>query len=149
MDHLTTALLAKACRIFLALAYADGEVPESKKLYREIRDHQPLESLLKPPVCQPVPDPEGGTRGYALRLGCSHFPHMKLQVIDCGAGTCVFGVDTHDAMAIDPSHPDAGRWLQLQSANRCLKQRIERAWEEAGLLTFNALLRDELAAGRG
>jgi hypothetical protein len=35
--------------------------------------------------------------------------------------------------------------MELQTANRRLKEQIESAWEEAGLLTFNGLLRRELA----
>jgi hypothetical protein len=35
----------------------------------------------------------------------------------------------------------------LQVANRKLKEQIERAWEAAGIMTFNGLLRRELAGG--
>jgi len=37
------------------------------------------------------------------------------------------------------------RWREFQAAHRRLKEGIERAWGKAGLLTFNALLRRELA----
>jgi hypothetical protein len=147
MTGLTTALLGKACRIFLALAYPEGCLAPAKQAYFNVRPDQPLEPLLAPPLCQVLPAPQGGVRGYAFRLGCGTFPHMKLRVVDCG-GNLVFAVDTHDAMSLAPSHPDAGRWAEMQVANRRLKQEIERAWEQEGLKTFNELLRDGLEGCR-
>ena len=63
--------------------------------------------------------------------------------------TCVFAVDTHDAYSTEhsqapPDHPDAAGWHELQSANRALKEKIEEAWDAAGILTHNGLLRLEL-----
>lgn len=146
MEGLSTALLVRACRTFLAFAYADGNVPPPKRRFRDARPDDPLESLLVPPICQQLPPQDGPSRGYALRLGCAWYPNVKLQVADCGIGRCVFGVDTHDAISLEPSHPDAEGVAQLQADNRCLKEQIERAWEAQGLKTFNALLRDGLAA---
>ena len=65
------------------------------------------------------------------------------DVVDQGA-TWIFAVDTHDALQLDPSHPDAIGWGRLQVANRQLKEQIEQIWEAQGLLTFNGLLRREL-----
>jgi hypothetical protein len=147
MKGLTAAQLGCACRIFLALAYPQGPgaVPPEKRRFGDLDPGQTLEELLQPPVCQPLGTPEGGQRGYALRLGSSSYPHLKLQVVTLDDGTCVFAVDTHDALHLDPNHPEASRWAQIQEANRRLKPTIEHAWEEAGLLTFNSLLRRELA----
>jgi hypothetical protein len=146
MTGLSGALLDQACRTFLRLAYPDGPeaVPLAKQPYLRIDPSAPLEPLLAPPVCQALPAPGGGVRGYSFRLGCAHYPHLKLQVVTTDDGSLVFSVDTHDAVQLQPNHPDAGRWRQLQTANRELKTRIERAWEAEGLLTFNGLLRREL-----
>jgi hypothetical protein len=146
MIHLTTALLGRACDIFVRHAYPNGEVPATKRAYVGISANQPLEPLLLPPVCQVLPAAGGVIRGYAFRLGSTIFPHLKLQIVECD-GRCVFSVDTHDAIRLDPTHPDAERWAKIQTANRALKERIESAWDEAGLLTFNGLLRQELARG--
>jgi len=143
---LTTDLLSRAISIYCALAYPHGTVPPSKRPYAEVCADQPLGRLLTPPLCQPVPGPTGGVRGYTFRLGSGTFPHLKLEVVDCGNGLCVFGVDTHDAMCLPPDHPDAARLAELQASNRRLKEEIEAAWEAAGLLTFHSLLRAELAA---
>jgi hypothetical protein len=147
MLGLTTALLGRACQIFLERAYPGGPhtIPPPKDRFLALDTDRPLESVLVPPVCQALPRGEGGLRGYALRLGSAGHPHLKLQIVNHEEAGCIFSVDTHDGFSLDSSHPDAARWRELQAANRRLKEEIERAWEEAGLLTFNALLRRELA----
>jgi len=147
MKGLTTALLKLACQIFLDRAYPAGRdtIPPPKNRFLTLDVGQPLVTELMPPVCQPLPRREGGVRGYVLRLGSARHPHLKLQIVDHQDAGCVFSVDTHDGFSLDSSHPDAARWLELQAANRRLKEEIERAWEEAGLLTFNGLLRRELS----
>lgn len=155
MNGLTTALLSRACRTFLTLAYPQGEhtIPEPKRPYLRLDPGLPLESVLPPAraaqgICQPIKGEGGGVRGYAFRLGSATFPHLKLQVIDYDHGTAlVFAVDTHDALPralADPSHPDFDRWTEMQRSNRQLKEQIERAWEREGLCTFNRLLRMDL-----
>jgi hypothetical protein len=147
MRGLTTALLERACRIFLERAYPHGSdtIPPPKNGFLTFDAAQPIESVLTPPVCQPLLRRDGGLRGYSLRLGSEMHPHLKLQIVDHDDAGCVFSVDTHDSFSLDPSHPEAARWTELQTANRRLKEDIERAWEEAGLVTFNGLLRRELA----
>jgi hypothetical protein len=147
MHGLTTALLERACRIFLERAYPQGHdtVPPPKNSFLALDLARPVESVLVPPVCQALPRRPGIRGGYALRLGSALHPHAKLQIMDHEEAGCVFSVDTHDGFPIDPSHPDAACWAEWQMANRRLKEQIERAWEEAGLLTFNGLLRRELA----
>lgn len=145
MTGLSHSLLEQACRTFLRCAYPDGEqtIPTPRNRFLKLQGDEPLEGLFAPPVGQVLRTAEGGTRGYALRLGCAHFPHLKLQVLDVD-GRCLFAVDTHDAIHLDPSSPDMPRWRQIQQANRQLKEQIEHAWEAEGLLTFNSLLREEV-----
>lgn len=147
MNGLTTAQLDQACRIFLDLAYPDGRhtIPPPTGVFLSVPLDGPLDMVMHSPLCQPLPARGGGIRGYALRLGSAAHPHLKLQIVAHDDGNCVFSVDTHDAIHLDPRHPDRERWSQLQQSNRQLKERIERAWEDVGLLTFNALLRRELA----
>jgi hypothetical protein len=147
MKGLTTTLLSRACRTFLTLAYPNGvaSIPPAKAAYFDLDPALPLEALLAPPLCQAVPAADGRVRGYALRLGSAHYPHLKMQVIDCDqTGTWVFGVDTHDCLRLEPGHPDYVGWLRLQAANRQLKDKIEQAWAAVGLLTFPGLLRRDL-----
>lgn len=152
MAGLTAALLGRACRTFLALAYPQGErsIPPAKAVFLDLPADQPLDTFLGPHLCQRLTDARGELRGYAFRLGSAAFPHVKLQVVRCDHdGGLVFGVDTHDAVFLEPGHPDAAGWAALQEANRALKEQIERAWEAEGLLTFNGLLRRGLKRAAG
>src|SRR3954470_9145358 len=147
MHGLTSELLGKASRTFLDLAYPGGNVPSGKRPYYDLGPGEPLEPLLAPPVCQEVREPDGGVRGYAFRLGCSSYPHLKLRVVRCGWEPCVFEVDTHDTMQLPADHPDAPRLAEIQAANRRIKTEIEHAWEGQGLTTFSSLLREDLERG--
>jgi hypothetical protein len=149
---LSTALLGRACRIFLEAAYPEGpeSIPPPRSAYWALPEQQPLDDCLTAggAVCQKLR--EGG---FALRLGRAGYPHLKLCVQEVeinGAAGWVFSVDTHDAFSREkprpaPDHPDAAPWQELQAANRALKERIETAWEAAGLTTHNAILRGALS----
>lgn len=154
MQGLTTAHLARACRIFLTLAYPDGEqsIPEARRVYCALPEDGCITALLdssRAAVCQVLKADNGDVRGYALRLGSATFPHLKLQLTQHPGATIVFAVDTHDAFprsgsAAPESHPDYAAWTRLQQANKQLKERIEQAWEQDGLMTFNQLLLRDL-----
>jgi hypothetical protein len=164
MLDLTTDLVGQACAVFLALAYPDGPgtVPAKKRLFQALPPGRPMPDFLTDSadaraVCQNITDPQGQLVGYAFRLGSAGFPHLKLQVKKVnheGPNVWVFAVDTHDhfapgAAGLPPDHPDVQAWARLQSANQRLKEKIERAWEQARLLTFNELLRRGLGKPAG
>ncbi len=154
--------LARACRVFCALAYPDGgeTIPVKRRIYASLPLDRPLSDFLPPAipgdVCQAIAAPEGHVNGYAFRLGSAGFPHLKLKVqqVDGANGNAwVFMVDTHDAFSKESvqapaNHPDAAAWSALQQANRRLKEQIEQALEGEGLTTFNSLLRSELEPNR-
>jgi hypothetical protein len=158
MHRLTTDLVGQACRIFLPLAYAGGvgAVPAGKRCFLNLPAGQCMLAHLAADAtirdcCQVVrKGPEA--RGLLMRLGCSHFPHLKqkVQLVNHERGDLwLFSVDTHDAFSQTcflppPGDPEAAAWLHLQMKNVVLKQRIEAAWEQAGLETFNSLLRRDL-----
>src|SRR5438034_11721833 len=105
MPALTSALLGRACRIFMTLSYPEGEatVPPPRRCYLHIPGEQPLDCVLAPPICQIIPNSAQGT-GYTLRLGSATYPNLKMKVVDCDRqGTWVFDVETHDHML--PSDP--------------------------------------------
>ncbi|MCS7045690.1 MAG: hypothetical protein NZO58_04980 [Gemmataceae bacterium] len=155
MATLSRRQLARACQIFLDLAYPGGPetIPPRKRPYYNIDVNGRIDDYLTPAplakgICEKI-----GTAGYSFRLGSSWYPHLKLRVQHVkrnGIDACVFSVDTHDAFwpenAPPPAdHPDAAHWRALQMANSELKRKIETAWEQAGLLTHAGLLRQELA----
>ena len=165
MQELTTSLLAQACRLFMGLAYPEGPgaIPPKKLLYYDLTVEQPLAAFLPPAacalgVCQESCDERGVPNGYAFRLGSSGFAHLKLRLQRVKLNddsAWVFMVDTHDSYSKGspmppPGHPDAKPWLMLQNANRILKEKIEKAFEQNGLATVNSILRHELkdAGGR-
>lgn len=153
MEGLTPELLGRAGRIFLELAYPGGEpsIPTKKRLFWEVPPGATLERYLPPQagpdLCQKIGAIPGGKPGFSYRLGCAHFPHLKFQVVLTDKGW-VFGVDTHDRFfpgGLPESDPEAQAWRRLLSANQQLKERIEQAWEQAGLTTFHTLLRADLS----
>ena len=152
----STPVFARACRIFLELAYPAGaaSIPPHKRAYGEIPDDASIADYLAPAaraqgVCQRLSDD-----CCTFRLGSARYANLKMKVqcvADGGMSHCVFAVDTHDAFSKEhaqppPGHPDAAAWLELQNVNRALKEKIEAAWDEAGVLTHMGLLRAELAA---
>jgi hypothetical protein len=155
MQPLSTDLIGQACRIFLAAAYPGGEkaVPVNKQFWLSLRPGLAMLDLVGEPAvkecCQVVPAKSGGVRALLFRLGCSGYPNLKLKVQlieDHPDDSWLFSVDTHDGFSatsfLPPAgHPEAAAWTAMQAANVALKQRIEAAWQEAGLLTFNGLLR--------
>lgn len=154
MFDLPTDLFSRACRLYLEEAYPDGpaSLTPSLRAYWEIPVDADVEDYLAPSsktraFCQVL---SGTHPGYQLRLGCAAYPYLKMTIQGMpseGQNCWLFGVDTHDSWH-HPEHPDRAKWIALQSANRSLKARIETAWEAAGLLTQNRLLREELARSR-
>jgi hypothetical protein len=150
MNPLSIDLLRRATRIFLELGYPQGlgSMPERVRFYwtldGELGDYLPPASQAAG-ICQAISD----DRGYRFRLGCADFRHLKLVVqrVDLrGESRWLVSVDTHDSWH-HPDHPDAALWVRIQDTNRTLKSRIEKAWDAAGLLTQNRLLRLELVVG--
>jgi len=154
MPLLSTPLLAHACRIYMDTAYPDGAptIPEHKRPYATISPDEPVQRYLSPSpvaqgVCQKVEED-----CYTFRLGSPRYANLKLKVhcvAERGTCQCVFSVDTHDSFSKDhvqppADHADAAAWLELQAANRELKEKIETAWGAAGIMTHNGLLRAEL-----
>jgi len=145
----------------MTFAYPDGpsSVPAKKLPYYDIPSGAAPDAFLPPAacalgLCEELRGDAGVNCGYELRLGSSAFPHLKLrlQVVQHGdQPVWIYMVNTHDAFSKQtrfppPDHPDAKKWMLLQTANRHLKQRIEEEFEKNGLTTFNSLLRDELKA---
>jgi len=150
MKPLSIDLLRLACRHFLDQAYPDGPeaIPEARLPYyripagADVRDYLPPAPLARGIVASLV----GANDGYTIRLGCAVFPYLRLtlqHVEHSGEMAWLCGVDTHDSWH-HPEHADGAAWLALQSANREVKARIESAWDAAGLLTQNRLLRQDL-----
>jgi hypothetical protein len=93
-----------------------------------------------------APDPHTPPRRYALRLGNSLYPHMKLAIeLAPNDSRFLYRADTHDRHICPArSSPDYAIFCQLMEKNQALAEAIEKAWEQAGLATFKAYLREDL-----
>ncbi|MEI7684341.1 MAG: hypothetical protein WCL32_04890 [Planctomycetota bacterium] len=145
MASFPASLLKHASRIFLDFAYPAGHAtlpPAASEFERHCEEGMDL-----PPRAQSIVRVlEGDHPGFSVRLGCAAFPYLRLtcqQIGRDGVLAWLCSVDTHDSWH-HPDHADAAGWLAVQAANRELKARIEKAWDEAGILTHNRLLRQEL-----
>jgi hypothetical protein len=136
--------LRRAVDTYLAIAYPSSEIPEIVRRRLVWPTGLAAEELFtKPPFERAGKMPGHHAPIYALRLGNFRYPHMKLQIQpwpnDAGF---MLSVNTHDQVAgLDAGVADAQAFRDLQAENQRLKESIEQAWDDAGLPTFLAYLR--------
>lgn len=87
---------------------------------------------------------------FALRLGNTIYPHMKLVIDRSPDGAAyLLRADTHDAhCAPRPGSRESAAFAELARQNGRISEAIESAWEEQGLPTFKKFLRDDLERRR-
>lgn len=87
---------------------------------------------------------------FKLRLGNSFYPHMKLTCESSPDGsTCLFKCDTHDRHCCpSTASPEYAAFLQLMQGNEAIANKVEAAWDAAGVATFKQYLRDDLQRRR-
>jgi hypothetical protein len=149
------ALVWRAVNTYLSIAY-DGPsgaagvpagTPSAVKSRLESLRLAPSSDFYASPVFERDNAASPTPTKFSLRLGNRHYPHMKL-VIDRspdGHGH-LLRADTHDAHCRPaPGSRDYHVFSQLMDRNREVAERIEAAWEEQGVPTFKAYLRDDLA----
>jgi CheY-like chemotaxis protein len=129
-EAITIRLLRRAIRLYLDEAYRDAPVPPPPVI--DAADDAPVAEHLRLFMDETTKSPHG-IRSYALRLGNRRYPFMKLLLREqLVRGEFFFSVDTHDQMFRDTADPELER---LKVFNRETKERIEAAWEGAGLPT--------------
>lgn len=141
----TAGQVRQAIEIYLALA-CPGPWPErvSERVPAEPLD--PGEYLMSDAVERVDQDAAGQPRMFAIRLGNSVYPHMKLRIArPSQTEGWVFAVDCHDAMLQSPDGPaDEAALEQLKEHNAQLAKAIEAAWDAADLPTQKGLLRRKI-----
>lgn len=157
MDVITGELVNRAIEIYLKHAYQNApqakgrrvpEFPAAKSLRQILSEAHPFEDLTGGTptsiAANPVPVAGGeAPRVYALRLGNSAYPHMKLAVMEAYfPGEFVFAVDRHDTFHFDPHLPGYDAWCELKEINRIVKEAVEDAWHKAGIPTLRGLRED-------
>lgn len=138
LEDLTVEHLGRGLQIYRELAWPDRGVPRVDT--RVIEAAPDLETALEGfERGDPGDDPD--SRRYTLRLGNARYPFMKFVLQEhLVAGEFFLSVDTHDNVEVRADAPDHARWEELKRFNRELKDRIEAAWDAAGLPTHHDLL---------
>jgi hypothetical protein len=147
LNQLRIDVLRQAIAVYLATAYPSGPPPEAvRKRLEWPADADAATLLTRAPFERAGKAGETGSEIFALRLGNTRYPHMKLQIQPWpNAAGFLLSVNTHDqVLAIDPNSADAPAFRELQAENQRLKESIEQAWDQAGLPTFLRYLRDYL-----
>lgn len=136
--------LEQAVEIYLREVYG-GVLPESvPRLKPGATLHEHLSQLRNETCAYP-----GAAKRWTLRLGCSHYPFMKLVLQEhVLPDRFYFSVDTHDQFVVPDNLPDFEQWQTVLQRNRLARQAIEERWQAAGLPTA-ARLRKELLARLG
>lgn len=135
--------LRRAVEIYLHCAYSAGKVPPAIQQRVEqlaAAGAQPWDAEVFERTTVPT-----GTR-YALRLGNSAYPHMKLAIEPSPDGAQgLFRVDTHDRhIRPTPGSRDAAAFAAMQQRNGEIAAEVEAEWGRKGLLTFKEYLRRDL-----
>jgi hypothetical protein len=139
--------LRKAIEIYLDLAYANADHPETLERFLPEPGSEPAEYLMSDAVERTPPDvPLKETRAFAIRLGNAQYPNMKLRLSRPPKDPLLLlSVDAHDAMLkVPPESPDYDALEALKAFNTELTDRIHKAWDQAELPTEKGYLRDAL-----
>jgi hypothetical protein len=143
--HVSLTELRRAAEIYLRVAYGVAAVPDTvaRRLDWPL-DAEPDAVLAELPFERAAGGEPGAPAIHALRLGNPRYPHMKLQVQPWPTPQgFLLSVNTHDQILSQATgERDQAGARAIQQENQALKEAIEQAWEDAGLPTFLAYLRD-------
>ncbi|MCE5276496.1 MAG: hypothetical protein ABFD92_10240 [Planctomycetaceae bacterium] len=140
------AVIRRAVDIYLTHAY-NGSAPAAVADLVPPAEFDPPQWLSRS-VVEPVPvnAPLEQVRSFALRLGNSQYPHMKLRISRTpNEGGYLFSVDCHDAFLRAPQgSPDYEALESLKRHNAALASAITAEWDSAGLPTERNYLRRKI-----
>jgi hypothetical protein len=142
-------ILRQAIDAYLKLAYPSGEFPEPVKRRLAWPEGITAAQLLtRPPFERAGKAPGRDEPIFALRLGNSRYPHMKLQIQPWpNEAGFMISVNTHDqVLGLGSGEADSQEFRELQAFNQRLKEVIEQVWDDSGLPTFLRYLRDYIAS---
>jgi len=138
--------IRQAVELYLQHAYS-GQAPAAAERFLPPADFDPREWLMGD-VAERAPD--GATleavRSFALRIGNTMYPHMKLRICRPPKdSTFLFTVDSHDAvLRAAPGTPDYEPLQELKRHNAAVADAVVRAWEDADLPTERRYLRSRI-----
>ena len=150
IDQITGAILNKTIAIYELHAYK-GRAGKTHKTFafeptetlpQILAKSHPFEDHCAPPEENKTGEPltSTPTRMYALRIGNSAYPHMKMALVEFYLpDEFVFVVARHDTFHFEPDVPGYQAWCELKEINRLIKDSIEAAWHKAGIPTLRGL----------
>ncbi|MFT5287032.1 MAG: CheY-like chemotaxis protein [Planctomycetota bacterium] len=147
LEDMTTGHVRRAVDLYCDLAWLAEELPTKAKLRFDRSSLEGCESLDELLELFENDGTKESNR-YCLRIGNSRYPFMKFVIQEyLIRGEYFFSVDTHDNLDVHPESPDWCEWELVKQYNHALKRKIETAWSEAKLPTYDDLLRlvEELA----
>jgi len=143
--------IGQAIELYMRHAYGPDRPQRALKLLPPEGDFDPAAYLAGEKVERPANPPEPGHgEWFAIRLGNSMYPHMKLKVVYLPAKEAwLFNVDSHDTFVEAPrGSPDSAELVRLKEFNASVAEAVEADWDRAGLLTQKGLLRRTIQAKR-
>jgi len=152
LHDLRLDILRRAIDAYLNLAYPSGQLPEAVKRRLAWPDGiTAVQLLTRPPFERAGKAPGREDPIFALRLGNTRYPHMKLQIQPWpNEAGFMLSVNTHDQiLGLGSGEEDSEEFRQLQAFNQELKEAIEQAWDDDSLPTFLRYLRDYIANRAG
>lgn len=150
-DPLPTARqIRQAIEGYIEVAYG-GHMPDRIGELLPSGDFVPAEWLMSDSVER---DPSGAplpaVRSFAVRLGNSQYPHMKLRIsLPPRDRVYLFSVDSHDGfLQASAGSPDYAALEALKAFNSSVASVVTAAWEAEGLMTERNYLRHKISQVR-
>lgn len=139
LSRITPELVNQAIEIYLQYAYDDPDIRQEHLV--SFGAALPIDKVLGS-----FEREETALASYSLRLGCQHYPHMKMALMEAYFhDEYAFAVDRHDGFDFERTGPDYEAWLGIKSKNHQAKVKIEDAWYEAEIPTLRRLKEDRFS----
>lgn len=143
--------ITQAIRIYLDIAYGN-QVPQPIQSFIPPDDFTPARWLMSDFIERDFEreSPNCKVRSFALRMGNTIYPHMKLRItLPPNATKYLFQVDSHDGVLTAPSgSADVGALEELKRYNSTLVEQMSASMDSAGLPTERGYLREGIARAR-
>ncbi len=136
---------------YLHVAYA-GQTPENILELLPPAEFIPAQWLMSDSVERdPAGAPLSAIRSFAVRMGNSKYPNMKLRMsLPPRDRIYLFSVDSHDGfLHASEGTPDYEALEALKAHNSSIASEVTAAWEAAGLMTERSYLRRKISEVRG
>ncbi len=135
-----------AIRLYIRHAYEGDPPPKAARLLPP-EGFRPAEWLMSDaPERDPPAAPLHNVRSFALRLGNTGYPNMKLRLSRPPRDRAfLFSVDSHDAfLSASSGSPDREALDRIKRRNAEISAAITAGWDDAGLATERSYLRNKI-----